>query len=446
MATDLFGKYFNNPTKAEIYTTLTCNGSSADETSFDIVGGEGVITDNANTLASIDLSDVHVNMSQYTSDMKILEPYSYTYIKGMSFGETVMSKSYDSIPDKITSIENWQYNIAVMFMIKYIRNGKNITKSLKFEGDILSEITFVDTINTYFEDINIPINCSYNSNTITFDSEEIGFEFWIDHFVVLYPMGNTSETILSIVDNWVTSNDMTNQITWCNSQNEDTPQLPLTYEYTLTSDDDIDKFCKFMLLLNGDLGEYLSINNIDKVYIYENLSKYIGVKKYRNGAMKGIVMTVTYPEFNAESIYDYQESLKIVHIVDRVEYYEPLQSELNNGNYIALRKLVDVIDTYEPIYDSFRTSCSCICSNCDNETKTQEDTIKESLKQGYVIGLNDFCKYATEHNMWSTIGQLYIRTSVSDDPSSQECKNLIHSFIIFNPNPFPVVLKYLSFV
>ena len=127
MATDLFGKYFNNPAKSEIYSNLVCNGSSADEISFDIVNSEGIITDNANTLASLNLADIHVPMLQYSSDMKIIEPYSYIYIKGMIFGDTLMSKSYNKVDEYITNVENWQYNVAVMFCIKYSINGKKYT-------------------------------------------------------------------------------------------------------------------------------------------------------------------------------------------------------------------------------------------------------------------------------------------------------------------------------
>ena len=85
MATDLFGKYYNNPTKSYIYSNILCNGDSGDEMSFDIVGGDGVISSNDETLSKIDLSDVHVGLTQYTSDMKIIDPYSFIYIKGIFF-------------------------------------------------------------------------------------------------------------------------------------------------------------------------------------------------------------------------------------------------------------------------------------------------------------------------------------------------------------------------
>ena len=47
--------------------------------------------------------------------------------------------------------------------------------------------------------------------------------------------------------------------------------------------------------------------------------------------------------------------------------------------------------------------------------------------------------------MWNTVGQLYIRTSIPDDPSEPYCKNYIPSMIVYNPNPFPVIINYLTF-
>ena len=43
MSTDLFGKYYNNPTKSYVYADMLCNGASGDEISFDITDNKGTI-------------------------------------------------------------------------------------------------------------------------------------------------------------------------------------------------------------------------------------------------------------------------------------------------------------------------------------------------------------------------------------------------------------------
>ena len=438
MATDLFGKYYNNPTKAEIYTSLLCNGASADEISFDIVDSEGTITDNADTLASIDLSDVHVTMSQYTSDMKIIEPYSYIYIKGMTFGDTLMSKSYGHLNETMTSIEGWEYHTSLIFLLAYIENGNKITKSIKIESDYINDVTFIDATNDYFRKNNVQIECSYNNGYITFDSTSTGYEFWINHFIVLYENNDNENTILQTLNDWIISNNKLDQYAW----NDDTnlnDEYKGYIEYNIKNNDDVNKFCYMMKDFNNIINEYISIHNINKEYILEDISKYIGSKKYKNGAMKGIVLKTTYPEFNNDSIYEYQESLKMVHISDRVEKYVDTHNKSIDGTSLYTKKIFDVIDTYQPLYESFHNTCDCICTNCtNNQTQSELDIIN-------VMGLEDFCRYATEQNMWSTIGQVYIRTTTQDDDSIPSCKNLLPSFILYNPNPFPVVIKYLTF-
>ena len=60
------------------------------------------------------------------------------------------------------------------------------------------------------------------------------------------------------------------------------------------------------------------------------------------------------------------------------------------------------------------------------------------------IGLYGYATYLSKKNLWATMGQIYLRTTVEDD-ESENTKNLISSFIIYNPNPFPVSVKYMTF-
>ena len=75
----------------------------------------------------------------------------------------------------------------------------------------------------------------------------------------------------------------------------------------------------------------------------------------------------------------------------------------------------------------------------------EDEFIIETLSSENIIGLEGYCDYLTKHDMWNTVGQLYIRTSIPDDPSEPYCKNYIPSMIVYNPNPFPVIINYLTF-
>ena len=89
MATDLFNNYYNNPQKQSIYTNLSCpSGSSEDEYSFSINGSEGIISNNKDVLASIDLSNIISSLTEWNTSSKILAPNSITYIEGITSGES----------------------------------------------------------------------------------------------------------------------------------------------------------------------------------------------------------------------------------------------------------------------------------------------------------------------------------------------------------------------
>ena len=426
MGTDLFGKYYNNATKSSIYTTLTCNGRSADELSFDIFNTEGTITDNTNTLASIDLADVHVPMTQYTSDMKTIEPFSYIYIKGMSYGDTLMSKFYGKLPDDITNTDNWEYNSTIAFSVKYKEQKHgNIRRIVAIVGgDIIRDVNFNDDINLFFKTAEIPAESSYNDGFIRFDSIKPGFEFWIDH-VMFIPNVSVEDTY-TLLDE------------------KDYPWIIYISEETYNRKFILCDYMSTVCEIFKDLNESYQADT-NRVYLFEDLKQYISNKKYRNGAMKGIVMKATYPQFNADDIYDYQEALKIAHITDRIETYTPIPEKLNDGKDIHIRRIIDVVDSFSDLYNTCRVVCSCDCTGCDDIEKTEDEFIIETLSSENIIGLEGYCDYLTKHDMWNTVGQLYIRTSIPDDPSEPYCKNYIPSMIVYNPNPFPVIINYLTF-
>ena len=184
MATDLFSKYYNNPTKSYIYADILCsNGDSADELSFDINESSGEITDNNGVLSSIDLSDIHVGLSQYASNSRILQPNEFCYIRGWLFGDSYCSKSYGRIIGPITEDEDWMYKGLIFFVIKYLnlKTGNKVIESIKCTGNIDEEITFIDAMNNYFEEREIPITVTFDDGYVVFTATKLDYEFWVSH-------------------------------------------------------------------------------------------------------------------------------------------------------------------------------------------------------------------------------------------------------------------------
>ena len=344
----------------------------------------------------------------------------------MSYGDTLMSKFYGKIPETITDVDNWEYNSTIAFSIKYREQKHGITRRIVaiVGGDIVREVNFIDEINLFFECVEIPAESSYNDGFIRFDSTKTGFEFWIDH--VMFIPNILVEDVYTALEG--------ENYPWIIYISEE------TYNRKFILCDYVSTVCDIFKHLNE-----IYQPETGRIYLFEDLKQYISNKKYKNGAMKGIVMKATYPQFNTDDIYDYQEALKMAHITDRVETYIPVPEKLNEGKDIHLRRILDVVDSFNELYDTFRVVCSCDCTGCEESNKTEDEFITEILSSEHVIGLEGYCDYITKHDLWNTIGQLYIRTSIPDDPSEPQCKNYIPSLIVYNPNPFPVIVNYLTF-
>ncbi len=475
--TDLFGEYFNNPTKSYIYTNLICNRPSGDEVSFDINASNGEISNNDEVLSKVDLSDIHVGLSQYTNDMKIIEPYSYLYIKGMLYGDTYCTKVYGRLLGELVEYENWMYNGILFFVIKYTdtTNGTVIVRSLKCSGNLSEEKTFIDTANEYLEENNVPVVLSYDDGYITFASTEHGYDFWIDH--VMFWTNENEDHIMEMINEWMVDNEKTYEYGWedgyldANNVQASNVYLSLNVYSSVITRSDYSRLYNLITCLDTDFNDMLQEYDVKKIWLFEDFSKRISPRKYRNGAMKGFLLKATYPQFNADSIYDYQRSLKVAHLMDSVEEWYMIPESLFTGNCVGVRKIIDVVDGYYSQYDSeaYNRWLSKYTHINGKDNWIDSDEVPQVVPQMFnawenshvpydiqaasiykdmetrdAMGIEGYCAYCTKHNTWKNMGQLYSMTAVEDDDDPY-CKNLIPSFVIYNPNSFPVTVNYMTF-
>ena len=495
MATDLFGKYFNNPTKSYIYTNMLCNGESADEMSFDIVGSDGVISNNEDMLAKIDLSEVHVGLTQYTTDMKIINPYGIIYVKGIAQGESYTTKAYGVVTENVLAIDDWMYRTTMILHIKYVNEtGMKVIKCVIGSGSVYDDKTFIESSQELFDKERIPINITYENGYVYFTSTVLGFDFWISHIDLWHYLGdgNIEDDFPELFENDRPSADESNDLgfgydgEWSTSQANyyNAGTVDSVNSYTTVMSEEQYREIYGVLGMNSisdsdtEFGEIfdVSTNILFNTYLFEDLTKYLPAIKYRNGAMKGCLVLAIYPKFNAENIPETQRSLKIGHLVDRVEeYYTSLHNEYNRIP-LYVRVVRDVVDSYysQYEYDVFKKWSNAYShmnvndgwldpeeipiAPLDKHTKPENEWQHSHVPNEYVlnsiykdeaiydaIGLFGYATYLSKHNGWLPMGQIYLRTSVEDDESAK-VKNLISSFIIYNPNPFPVTVKYMTFV
>ena len=516
MATDLFSKYYNNPTKSYIYADILCsNGDSGDEISFDFGDGSGDITDNDDVLSSIDLKDIHVGLSEYTSDRKIIEPNSYCYIRGWYFGDSYCSKSFGRVIGPITEEDDWMYKVMLFFVIKYLdlKTGNKKTEILKVTGNLSEDITFLDAVNTYFEEKEIPITVTFDDGYVVFTATRLDYEFWVDR--VLMWKSEDGEDILYYINEWMAENGHSYNYGWSDNyvigNNIDSSSLGAINVYSsILKKSDYSRLYNLLDCLDSDFNSILEEHDVKKIYLYEDFTRYVPSRRYRNGAMLGVFLNVVYPQYNTDEIDTLQKAVRVAHVGDRVQEFYAIPDSLMDGTFVGVRKLIDVNDlfhcehdrdsynkwmgffSHNNVYDDWIESDEipevmpemidrwanpnkpCGCSNNsmywndpDNPEPTpptpptedssnwidsqvsytvQGESIRRNLECRDQMGLEGYCAYLTKTNQWMTVGQFYGRTSIPDDPNYPRVKNMIPSLIIYNPNPFPVLVKYLAFV
>ena len=491
MASNLFGEYFKNPTKSYIYSNIQCNGSDADM-SFDIIGSEGVISDSDNSLSHLDLSDVHVPVSQYTGNLRILDPYSYMYIKGEYFGETKTSKTFGRIVVDDVTPEDWMYRGIIFFVIKYtdIHTGRRAVESIKCSGslEVGNEKTFIEVLNEYFGEKSIPITVTYEDGYITFaayrlnddgtEKVENGYDFIIDH-VLFWNVTDPDYdgNLIKSINEWMVDNGYAYSYGWDdeylshNGVTPDNPYIERNVYSSLIVKSDYSRLYNLMRCLDSIFSETLESNKVYKTWLYEDFNRRISPRKYRNGASKGILVKATYPVYNAEDIKDVEKSLKIVHVADSVEEWYMVPQSVSEGTCVAVRKIIDVVDSYhseydQSAYDKWLGKYSAIdrkdlwiesgeipspVTDMFNDWMEssvpymeQAEKIYRDIETREAMGIEGYCAYCTKNKLWKNMGQFYCITT-ADESDEPDVKNLVSGLVIYNPNPFPVQINYLTF-
>lgn len=545
MSTDLFSQYYDNPQKSYIYSSVVCNSDSADEVGFEISNSSGVITTNGSTLASLDLSDVNVSLEQYTNDSRILEPYQFMYVKGISKGESYMSKSYGPIKESLLEIEDWEYSLSMRYIIEYISSdGLHSMQLVNVTGD--EDTSLIEYAQEVMDDASISVSIEVSdSSYIKFTATEIGYEFWIKMVELsVEPKEDIPDSSIpydasarlcwdfealdaSIIENdpsWllnsyiafpfeqvnpdgrheaydidvsVTSSTSSASYTVITAVNEKFTELGLPVEMyvddtsilKITSKKELYNFWVQYVTVgipadsstesdivsnvqNSAAYDYTSDSSyyIEKGYVYvsdsssdiafEDISRYVPAIKYYNGAMKLCVVKAVYPTFNSDDIPNTQHSLKIVHLRDRIEDYYPAGIWTEEGVPTYMRVIRDVVDSHYSRFerDFFRTWSNDKIAMTANMIRVQDlsnilwinaatpsyqdDTHATALSED-IVGLCGYLNWAAIHGLWGSFSNLYIRTS-EDDDESQNTYNLIPSFVIYNPNEFPVTVKYMT--
>ncbi len=381
MSTDLFGTYYNNPKKQYIYSNLTCSNGMNES------DNNFTISDNSGTISNGSNTLASIDLSdikEYLTDWKNESRIiePYQFLYFKGYSEGL---SYQrNVYIKIPEYITENENFMNLSGLDF--NMKYIKNGCSFmtriKGSGTPDTTFIEEIQNKLNKLEIPADISYEDGTIIITSTVLGYEFYI-------------------------SSDFTS-----NSIKFITTILPEDAEA-----------------------------NKDKqiIYLNEYCPAYVPSKKYKNGAFRGIILKPTYPEYNAESITQEQRALEIAHIQNRIEFDTPVRFNSDNGCILLYKKTIkDVVDSYNEIgelekFNKWR--------NIDNQSNCMYE---DNVSGENITGLYGFINWVQKYNKWAKFGSLYAIVTPKDFVDSNY-QNLIGSFIVYNPNPFPIKIDCMLF-
>lgn len=182
-----------------------CSSSiNEDDTSFDISGSQGQITDsNGNILASIDMSTIHAaGITQYNVETKILQPHSAYLLQGNEYGETYKSQFF-LINEVISTIEDYESYCNIGFDILYKQNNRNCNVHVESSPVRETYGSFVNLVQNQLIKLKVPISISIKTyddvdtsesqiDYINFQSTEEGYDFIVRN-VKIIPISRNDE-------------------------------------------------------------------------------------------------------------------------------------------------------------------------------------------------------------------------------------------------------------
>ena len=176
----------------KIMAPYVCS-SAVDEhdTSFDISDDKAIITDsNGKELASIDLSNIHVNdITQYGVETQILEPNSYYVLEGKYHGEAYATYYY-KLPKIVTDTLGYEKYLSMSFDIIY-GNWKRECEHCQIVADASQSLP--ELITNKFNELKIPVNATIqtlqdikgvNYEYLVFTAETKKYFFYLRNLLV----------------------------------------------------------------------------------------------------------------------------------------------------------------------------------------------------------------------------------------------------------------------
>ena len=186
------------------------------DTSFDISGSEGQITDsNGDILSSIDLSGIHVDgLTQYNTETKLLQPNCAYLLQGPEHGETYKAQFF-LINRYLSCVNGYEDYVNMEFDIMYTLTNKRYAVHVDNYKVRKTYGSFIEITQSQLDALKVPVTVSlrvfddeltysHELHYICFQSTQQGYEFLVRN-VILKPIKKSDETYEGVAGEFVDS-------------------------------------------------------------------------------------------------------------------------------------------------------------------------------------------------------------------------------------------------
>jgi hypothetical protein len=243
MPTDVF----NNPSNDYINPGLSPCADAADEYDFKFLPRqEAGITSGASILQSLNLGDIVVPITSWTSEKKYVASGEVVYVPGLTKG--LENKSQRFVIPIASPLTDQELFMQLDVSINYYYNFRYFNIDIDSSANHTLGIDIANAVNTNFGTRNTGVSVSYDVSAFTFGGAE-GFEF------------NVTNVLMTLIDA------------------------------------SMDSASPFVTVINASTGD-----RVPQTYaLAEDASSAIPSAKYPNGAMRGYMLKTYFPTTAVEA-------------------------------------------------------------------------------------------------------------------------------------------------
>ena len=221
---NLFYQLYSHPNDVANSGYVCQAAVDENDTSFDIIGSEGQITDsNGDVLASIDMSSIHAaGLTEYNVETKLLQPKSAYLLQGNEYGETYKSQFF-VIYKKISNVIGYENYCNLQFDILYKQKNKICNIHVNTKKVRLNPGSFVNIVQAQLNKLKVPITITIRTlddpdssestiDYINFQSTQQGYDFIVRNVIITPIMSdeaNCNGDISIFIDSPFFSTDIT---------------------------------------------------------------------------------------------------------------------------------------------------------------------------------------------------------------------------------------------